>query len=151
MMWMAIDHTGNSILIKCPDRLDSVRYQQQIILPNLSFIRRRASNRHDEVIFMQDGASCHRSASTLRFLRENRVNFLENWPPQSPDCNPVEHCWAWLAKQLIGKSFFTEAALESAIQSAWAARPPTLIPNLYGSMVRRLTAVQVAKGGPTNY
>lgn len=69
----------------------------------------------------------------------------------SPDLNLVENCWSYIARQLIGRCFSTEQALWDAIVEVWDGRPPDLIPNLYGSMVRRLTAVQVARGGNTKY
>ena len=102
-------------------------------------------------VFQQDGASSHTSRSTQAFLAAQRVNVLPNWPANSPDLNLVEHCWTWIAKQLVGQSFTTEAALEDAIVAAWASRPPTLIPNLYNYMVRRLTAVMTSRGDVTRY
>ena len=100
---------------------------------------------------MQDGASCHTSLSTTRFLRTRGVVLLPSWPPNSPDLNPVEHCWAWISRQLVGMQFGTAGELEGAIRTAWDSRLPTFIPALYGSMVRRLTAVQVAKGAATRF
>jgi transposase len=100
---------------------------------------------------MQDGASSHSSRSTLRFLRQNAIRVLPDWPPNSPDVNPVEHCWAWLARRMVGRSFLTEAQLEAALRQEWEARPPTIIPSLFGFMVRRLTAVVVARGAATRY
>ena len=96
---------------------------------------------------MQDGASCHTSRSTERFLAEHHVQVLHPWPAISPDLNPVEHCWAWLACQMSGQAFRTV----DDPWDEWANVPPTFIPSLYGSMVRRLTAVQVARGGATRY
>ena len=76
---------------------------------------------------------------------------VSKWPANSPDCNPVEHCWAWLSKRLVGRSFLTEDDLEAAIRQEWDLRSPNFIPSLYGSMVRRLTAVVVARGAATRY
>ena len=103
------------------------------------------------VVFQQDGAPSHTSPSTLSFLAAQRVQVLPNWPANSPDLNLVENCWAWISRQLIGQIFTTEDALESAIRAAWDHRPPTLIPNLHNSMVRRLTAVMPARGDVTRY
>ena len=119
--------------------------------PNLSFIRPSAAGRAGSVVFMQDGASCHTSRSTLQFLANRRMKLLDDWPAMSPDVNPVEHCWAWLAQQLSGQAFSSADALWEGLQREWAKVPPAFIPSLYGSMVRRLTAVQVAKGGATRY
>ena len=84
-------------------------------------------------------------------MRLRRVTVLPDWPPNSPDLNPVEHCWAWISRQMVGQQFKNAAELEGAIRGVWAARDPQFIPNLYGSMVRRLTTVVVAKGAATRY
>ena len=154
MMWLGITANGQCKLNRCEQRQDSTAYQRTVLSPIMSFISHRTSLgrlRHTQIVFMQDGASRHRSASTTQFLARNRVQVLQDWPPNSPDCNPVEHCWAWLAKWLVGKSFRTEDDLEQAIRQEWEMRPLTLIPNLYNSMVRRLTNVVVARGAATKY
>lgn len=153
MMWLCIASTGESRLIRCANRQDSASYQSQVLTPTLNFLRHRTSSRRirEPIWFMQDGASSHTSASTQRFLTDNNVQVLDNWPPNSPDLNPVEHCWAWLAKRMVGRSFDTEDGLESAIREAWDARPDDLIPNLYASMDRRIAAVKAARGGATRY
>lgn len=102
-------------------------------------------------MYMQDGASCHTSVSTATFLRSHKVNVLPDWPPNSPDLNPVEHCWSFISKGLVGKQFRNASELEAAVRGVWASCPPSYIPSLYGSMVRRLTAVVVAQGAATKY
>lgn len=151
MAWLCIAADGSSQLLRCADRQDSGSYQSRILTPALPFIKAgRVTGRHG-VVFQHDGASCHTSASTVRFLWEKNVNVLPNWPAMSPDLNLVEHCWAYISKQLVGRSFRSADALWDGICDVWAHRPHQLIPSVYGSMVRRLTAVVVAKGGPTNY
>jgi len=54
-------------------------------------------------LFQQDGALAHRSRHTVAYLRSNvPPEFFEpeNWPPNSPDLNPVDypvwgHCSRW--------------------------------------------------------
>ena len=145
MMHLVIESGEGSRLTLCDPLQDSASYQTRILTPNLAFIKGSARQ------FMHDGAPSHTSRSTLAFLADQGVNVLPNWPPNSPDLNPVEHCWAWISRQLIGKQFRNAAELEAAVRQAWADKPSDLIPKLYGSMVRRLTAVQVAKGAATKY
>lgn len=153
MMWLCIASDGSSKLIRCDARQDSSSYQNTVLRPALNFIRSRSSRsrRDSPIVFMQDGASCHTSGSTLQFLATHRVQLLQDWPANSPDCNPVEHCWAWLSNRLVGRSFLTEDDLEAAIRQEWEQRPPTLLPNLYASMKARMEAVLAARGTATKY
>ena len=107
MMWLCIAADGSSKLIRRDNRQDSASYQTTVLSPALSFIS-MGRLRGPPIVFMQDGDGCHKSASTLAFLRHNRVKLLPEWPANSPDCNPVEHCWAWIARRLVGNSFSTE-------------------------------------------
>ena len=154
MIWLCIAADGSSKLLRCDPRQDSASYQNTVLKNALPFIRipRSTVGRITHPItFMQDGASCHTSVSTPRFLTRNRINVLQDWPANSPDCNPVEHCRAWIARRLAGRAFLGEDDLEAAIRQEWEGRPPTLIPSLQGSMVRRLTAVVVARRAASRF
>lgn len=153
MMHLIISSQDSSVLTLCDTPQNSRSYQSTVLTPNLNFIRHRTTRarRANPIVYMQDGAPSHTSNSTTTFLRDNQVCCLVNWPPNSPDLNPVEHCWSFIARQLVGKRFSNATELEANIRAVWDNRPPTLVPNLYGSMVRRLTAVVVAKGAATRY
>ena len=46
---------------------------------------------------MQDGVGVHKRKELVAWLKEKGYNILE-WPPYSPDLNPIEHVWAELKK-----------------------------------------------------
>ena len=50
-------------------------------------------------VFMQDGAPCHTSRSSMKWLEDNDIEVLD-WVGQSCDLNPIENCWTRL-KQII--------------------------------------------------
>lgn len=151
MVWLAINSAGRSVLMLCPDRMDGPKYQSEILTPALPFLRKRATSRRGDIVFMQDGATPHTSSSTARFLYENRVTVLQEWPAMSPDLNPVENCWTFILNRLVGQSFSSPEDLWSGVYNAWCQVPVQDVTKLYCSMVRRLTAVTVAKGGNTKY
>lgn len=55
-----------------------------------------------ELIFVQDNASIHKmnknnpNEISVYDLFEKKKITVEEWPPKSPDLNPIENCWALL-------------------------------------------------------
>jgi DDE superfamily endonuclease len=44
-------------------------------------------------VLMQDNASIHTAKKVQKWCEENAIPQLD-WPPYSPDMNPIEHVWA---------------------------------------------------------
>jgi transposase len=44
---------------------------------------------------MQDGASIHTARIIKRWLADNEIEVID-WPPYSPDLNPIKHVWRHL-------------------------------------------------------
>ncbi len=91
---------------------------------------------------------------------ENHSVWVLEWPPRSPDLNPIEHCWNLLKKKLIelyprllmvGRSQINWTEFYEAIGAACWAIPQAMIDTLINSMPRRIEAVYRARGWYTKY
>ena len=49
-------------------------------------------------IFQQDGAHCHTSGSTMKFLRV-KIKVLQGWPAQSTDMNIIKYIWGRMKEE----------------------------------------------------
>jgi transposase len=83
------------------------------------------------------------------------------WPPYSPDLNPIENVWFWLKSQIVkdhpgtlqwkGSYEALKQRLDPLILEAWDRIPAEKFEALWRSMKRRCEAVIEAKGWYTKY
>lgn len=103
-------------------------------------------------IFMQDGAPCHTAKRTQQFCKSRfpkHIKVLERgeWPPSSPDFNPIEKLWNVLQDRVVGQMARTETEQIAIIEREWWAIPQDLIRRLIDSMPRRIERCHAAQGG----
>ena len=89
MIWGAISANGTagSYFLKPGTTVNGAKYAELLRdkLPTHTAI-------HQSLIFMHDGAPCHRSKIVKQFCTENHVKILD-WPGNSSDLNPIENLW----------------------------------------------------------
>lgn len=102
--------------------------------------------------FQQDGAPCHKVKGVLKWLKEQNISLLSPWPGQSPDLNPIEHCWTNLKRKVAERNPSSLDELKEVIKSVWATEiTPEYCKSLCFSMPGRIKAVLKNKGKHVKY
>jgi hypothetical protein len=102
-------------------------------------------------IFQQDNAPSHTARDTKVFLQQNGVEVLE-WPPYSPDLNPIENLWAVLKNKIREENITTKVELLNKSQEIWTSdHMKNVCERLISSMTRRVKECITNKGGYTRY
>ena len=52
------------------------------------------------LIFMQDNAPIHKAGKVKKWFADQGIPLLD-WPPYSPDLNPIEHCWVHMKQWIL--------------------------------------------------
>lgn len=103
-------------------------------------------------VFQQDGAPPHTAHSTQEFLeRELGPDSFwrgNQWPPSSPDLNPLDY-WAWaeVKAHACKQRHSSVAAMKAAVNEAWMRLPRAQVQAACAAFPRRLRKVVEAAGG----
>jgi len=93
MVSVAVSKLGKTglVFVQPGAKINSVYYCHNVLEQGLLPDIRRSS--YDNFLFQQDGAPAHCSRHTVAYLRSHVSEFIapENWPPNSPDLNPVDN------------------------------------------------------------
>ena len=110
--------------------------------------------------FMQDNASVHTARKVRAWFEEMGID-ITDWPPFSPDLNPIEHCWArikeWVTTHYphlaegVSDGEDKKDLLFKALQDAWDALDQDYLDALIVSIETRVNAVIEAKGWYTRF
>ena len=111
-----------------------------------------------DILLQQDGASCHAARFTNNWLQRNGIRYISSgrskhseWPPYSPDLNPIECLWALLKDRVYAKQPQSLKHLKRAILRALDKVTPQQVQRLRNSFYKRLEAVKTAEGKSTHY
>ena len=148
MFWGCFSKLGLGPLVAIEGSMNSEKYielLQDHVIPELQVAGQ-------PMVFMQDNAPCHKSRATMTFMDENNIELLD-WPPQSPDLNPIENLWA-IIKAKRKKKFGMPTSRNDLIEqifSIWDNMDPKIVENLANSANSRILACLKEKGKVTKY
>ena len=84
------------------------------------------------------------------WLHEAGVTCID-FPPYSPDLNPIENLWSVLAREVEKTPCSTMEELQDIVAEVWEKASRSLMTKLAESMPRRIAAVIAAAGSHTKY
>lgn len=119
MIWAAIWGDGHSEINRlsrdedAPHRGYTARSYLEILEPNLAAIWTQ------DMTFMQDNAPIHSSHKVKDWLQHHGIEVME-WPPYSPDLNPIENAWARLKERIY--KLFPDLSNETQTNEAFKNR-----------------------------
>lgn len=149
-VWGGMSMNGKSeLVILRGESMNGARYRdlcvRDIVVPY-------AQNFGDDFILVDDNARPHRARIVNEILADHGIERME-WPPLSPDMNPIEHVWSRMKRKMKeweGRLDNLDE-LVNAIQHEWDAIPQEFLQALVESMPRRVAALIRSRGGPTKY
>ena len=147
MVWGCMAASGVGSLHRIDGRLNADGYKNILQTKMLPDAARLIGNRF---VFQQDNASIHTARTVRQWFLNNDVTVLD-WPPRSPDANPIENLWHQLKTSVSAAQPKTSDELWAALQTAWESIPQENVKKLVESLPRQVQAIAKAKGGSTKY
>lgn len=126
------------------------RYCVPLAIERINSMRQQC-NIH--LTLQQDNASTHRAIRTQAMLQSYGVLPME-WPPYSPDLNPIETLWS-IMKGFLARNHPIPSQdptqIRRAIEAAWDSIEPVTLQRLIEGMPNRMREVIANNGGHTHY
>lgn len=118
--WGAIGYEGPvTPIVRIEGRFNSNKYAR-IIRSHVIPLMERYENDAAPRIFMQDNSPVHTSASVMALFSRQRFELMD-WPPKSPDLNPIENVWAEMERGWPRIHPRNDENLHTAVVQRWNA------------------------------
>jgi len=133
LVWAAIGVGYRSPLVVFPSRHTNADGDETTFrLNNQLYIRRCLQKVVGDLlkrkkVFQQDGARAHVHKNVIRYLTNKKLDFISDWPSNSPDMNMIELLWKDLGDRVGAMCPFTEEELIRAAHKAWQEIPQASI------------------------
>lgn len=100
--------------------------------------------------FQQDNDPKHSSRLVQDWIQQKGIDVLD-WPPYSPDLNPIENLWADLKRRVEKRNAKNLKELKEHVENEWKKTSKTLLKKLVNSMQTRLQQVREREGCMSDY
>jgi hypothetical protein len=106
-------------------------------------------------VLQQDNDPAHKAANLevaqWATRHTSSVSLLTNWPPNSPDLNPIENLWGHLQTKMDAMGCATFPEFKAALVHEAETVPKTLCSNLVDSLPKRIAECISLEGGKIKY
>ena len=156
MLWSAITYAGVGWICRISGNMDNNLYKEILsddLDKTIEFTCSELGFRRDQIIFQQDNDPKHTSKLVENFLQEQSYKVME-WPPNSPDLNPIENMWSLLKRRLNDYDSAPKGMedLNERVSHVWYNKiKPEECQKCIESMPKRIHACLKAKGKWTKY
>ena len=99
-------------------------------------------------VWVHDNAPCHKSKKITKFLTDQKVQILPDYPANSPDLNPIENIWSLLKAQIAKSEPKNLKTLVQTIKKCWESLPLSTIRSTIESWPHRLQIMGVPAPPP---
>ena len=137
MVFGMFSSRGTTPLVRLQTRVNAQIYKNIVkdhvvpIIQNSGF---------DRATFMQDNAPCQEAKVVMSYLSEQDFEIMD-WPPQSPDLNPIENFWKTLGVKVMERNPTNTEDLWVKLQEEWSKISIENCQELIRSCCRRCAAV----------
>lgn len=151
MVWGCMTYHGLGDLSWIPGKINSEQYLtvlKEYVLQSRDWYSMDPAT----FIFQQDNASIHTARIINTYFAQQQLTVLE-WPPNSPDLNPIENLWAIIKRRLdeFENRPKTFDELWEQVQQVWEKISKEDIESLYESLPNRIQQVLKRRGGYSKY
>lgn len=147
MVWGAFSAFGMGPIHKIDHKMDRFLYRailEDVMLPYAEY------EMPLKFVFQHDNDPKHTAKIVKQWFVEKNIRVLQ-WPPQSPDLNPIENLWEIIEKKIRTQNISNKNQLWQEIQNVWKSIDNEIISNLISSMPNRCQQVIANQGYWTKY
>ena len=147
MVFGMFSSQGTTPLVRLQTRVNAQIYKnivQDHVVPIIQ------NSGFDRATFMQNNAPCHKAKVVMSYLSEQDFGIMD-WPPQTPDLNPIENLWKTLGVKVMERNPTNTEDLWVKLQEEWSKISIEDCQELIRSCSQRCAAVIESKGSFTKY